>query len=163
MFYIKTKIKYIIGITLVFIGIVIFVLIKCNVIFQKYPTFDEIKQLYYNNEKNFNIANDYLLNQKSNELGIIYYDLDIVKKNKANMTEEEYKAMTDIFSISLIENYYRDIDGKYNYNQNGKFTLKSNYKDVTISICYISDDQEKRSCKHISGNWYAYYYYPHNE
>lgn len=155
----KIKIK-IIGVFLITIGIIVIILFKSGVSKHKYPTFDEVKKLYNDNAESFNTANTYLMNQKPDENGLINYNLEKVEANKNNMTEQEYEALKTIFSNKIIESYHRNPTHTINYVDKGKFMLKSNYKDITISLCYITDEEEKPDCKHINGNWYAFNYTP---
>lgn len=155
----KNKIKNI-GVILIAIGIIVTILLICGVFKNKYPTFNEIKKLYNDNEESFNIANTYLMNQEPNENGRINYNLDKVEENKKNMTEQEYEALKTIFSQKIVDGYYKNVNHSINYIDKGKYLLKSNYKNKTIYLCYLTDKEEKTNCKHIDGNWYVFYYYP---
>lgn len=158
----KIKIK-IIGVILIGIGIIVVILFMCGAFDKKYPTFDEIEKLYIENAESFNIANTYLINQKPDENGIIYYDKKKLRQQKNTMPDKEYGALESIFGNKYFDYYYRNVDDSYDFNQYGHFSLKTNRKDVTISLCCITGNDDIRGCKHINENWYAFYYSPPND
>ena len=154
----KIRFKHV-GIVLIFTGVIVLILIKCGVLLRKYPTMEETKKMFLDNRESFEIANTFLLNVTPNEDGIVNYNLDLVEVNKSQMTEQEYEALKVVFSNNMIVDYHRRVADEYSYGINGKFMLKSNYKDVTMSICYIPETQQKLYCTQIIDNWYIYEYY----
>ena len=158
----KIKIK-IIGVIFIGVGIIVAILFKSGVSKHKYPTFDEVKELYNENAESFNIANTYLLNQKPDKNGIIYYDINKLREEKETIPDKEYRALETVFSNKLFDYYYRNTNHSYDFNQYGHFSLKTNYKNVTLSICCITGNEDFQKCKHIYENWYAYYLYPPND
>ncbi len=156
--YIKTKIR-IITLCLIGIGIIVAILFICGFLIRKYPKQKEINNMLLKNRKSFEAANEYLLNLEPDENGIVNYNLKTLESNKASMTEREYKALKTVFSNSLIDNYNRRDSDTTFYGEYGRFKLKSNYKGVTIFVCKIPDEQEKRDCTNIVNDWYVYDYY----
>lgn len=127
----------------------------------KCPSQEEITKMIVDNQQSFEIAYNYLLKKPYNEHGAFSYDKNTLKSDKANMTDEEFKALSDVLNNPIISYYCRrPSDGMVDI-ENGVFSIETYDDDVKFNIGFITNEQYKSNYIHLTGNWYMSTFYPH--